>query len=363
MVKPNYNHSILNVSASFLKHYNIPTKHSTIGVLDKHLQNTNHIIYILLDGLGVNVIKEHLKPSDSLYKYMVDEVTSVFPPTTVAATTSVLSIEPPITNGHIGWVQYFEKEDTNNVVFLNEDYYTHQTHQENLKEKYLAFENIAEKIYKHTKIDSTIYFPSFVPNGSNSFLEEIEKVLVKTHNVDQSFNYLYWTEPDLSTHMYGTKSKEVYNVINSLNKDFDHLIENIPSDTIVTLIADHGLTDIEEIPFYQYDDLFDLLKRNPSLEPRCANFFVKDGQKQEFESLFNRYFANDYKLYTKEEFINSGLIGYGKKHNMLDSMLGDFIAISKENKMFIFNESKGYIAHHAGLSADEMMVPLIIVKK
>ena len=70
-----------------------------------------HIIYVLLDGLGLNVVKKHLSKDDALRKYCLKGISSVFPPTTVAATNAVLSATPPIVNGHIGWVQYFDKED------------------------------------------------------------------------------------------------------------------------------------------------------------------------------------------------------------------------------------------------------------
>lgn len=363
MVKPNYKHSILNVSATFLKHYNIPTNHNGIKILEEKLDNVDHIVYILLDGLGANVVKKHLNKNDGLYKYMLDEVTSVFPPTTVAATTSVLSVKEPIENGHIGWVQYFENEDTNLIVFFNQDYYTGVQQKENLKEKYLHYDSIIDLVNQNTNIDASLYFPDFIEGGSSSFKEEIDRVLIKINNTDQSFNYLYWTEPDLSTHKYGLNSQEVKDVITGLNENFEELLNHLPDRSLVCVIADHGLTDIEEIPFHEYKELTTLLKRSPSIEPRCANFFVKDGYLEKFKETFNKYFNNDYTLYSKNEFLTGGLIGTGEQHPMINSMIGDYVAIAEENKMFIFNKSKGYLSHHAGLSSDEMMVPLIIFKK
>ncbi len=363
-MKPNYKNSILNVSTTFLKHYGIKSNYPSIKILEDELSNGyNHIIYILLDGMGVSTVNNHLSKDDALRKYMNNEVTSVFPPTTVAATTAVLSGLPPISNGHIGWVQYFKKEDTNLIIFLNKDYYTDQTQEEDLKEKYLGFKNILTQISEANQdVNCKIYFPDFIQGGSKSFSEEVEKVLITTHNTDKSFNYLYWTEPDISTHIHGSKSKEVNRVIKKLNSDFEELIENVTNDTLVVVIADHGLTDIEEIPFYEYQELTSLLLRKPSVEPRTANFFIKEGKTELFKELFNKQFNNDYQLYTKTEFLDSGLLGSGEKHPMMDDFLGDFIAVATSNKMFIFNHSKGYKAHHAGLSSEEMMVPLIIYK-
>ena len=226
--------------------------------------------------MGTNVINHHLKKDDALRKNIRKEITSVFPPTTVAATDAVLSGLPPISNGHLGWTQYFEKEDTDLVVFLNVDFYTDKKFEVNLREKYLSFTKLYDQINNvNPNIVTKEYFPSFREGGSSSFSEQIEKVLITTHNVDKSFNYIYWTEPDHTEHVHGIYSDEVGDVLRNLNTDFTELINNIADNTIVICIADHGLTNIEEIPLFDYPDVTDLLERKPSIEPRAANFFVK----------------------------------------------------------------------------------------
>lgn len=362
---PDYKNSILNVSNSILQHYGVNTKYDTIPELDNELsKNYNHIIYVLLDGLGVNIIKEHLNKSQALRKYMRKEITSVFPPTTVAATNAVLSGLPPISTGYIGWTQYFKKEDTNLVVFLNEDYYTLEKQKEMLRDKYLNYKTLYEQINEvDPSISTNEFFPAFRPNGSKSFKEEIEKVLLLTHNQDKSFNYVYWTEPDLSEHLYGTYSPEVKELMQNLNSDFESLLENITEDTLVIAIADHGLTNIKEIKLYDYPEVTDLLVRKPSMEPRATTFFVKDGQHNTFKATFNKHFGDNFTLYTKQEILDSKLFGEGAHHPMSEDFLGDFFSISKTNHMFVFDKSNGYIGHHAGLTKDEMIVPLIMYSK
>ncbi len=362
---PDYKNSILNVSNSILKHYGVMTNYNTIPILDKELsKNYNHIIYVLLDGLGVNIIKEHLNETQALRKYLKQEITSVFPPTTVAATNTVLSGLPPISTGYIGWTQYFKNEDTDLVVFLNEDYYTHKKPNEMLRDKYLSFKTIYEQINEVApEVSTNEFFPAFRPNGSKSFKEEIEKVLLLTHNQDKSFSYVYWTEPDLSQHLYGTNSPQVKEVLQHLSNDFESLLENITDDTLVITIADHGLTNIKEIKLYDYKEVTDLLERKPSIEPRATAFFVKEGKHDDFKKAFTKHFGEHFTLYTKQEIIHSKLFGEGTPHPMINDFIGDFFSISKDNHMFIFDKSKDYIGHHAGLTEDEMIVPLIIYSK
>jgi len=366
LIKPDYTNSILNVTNTFLHHYKIQTPYKAIPILQEYLSpDIQHIVYILLDGLGANVVKEHLQDEDYLKKYMVREITSVFPPTTVAATDTVLSGLPPISSGYLGWVQFFPKENVNAIVFQNKDFYdASRSIETNLRDTYLDFEPITKQIeHKHKSIKTEIFFPNFIEGGSASFKEEIDKVLLTTHNTDQSFSYVYWTEPDLTQHKKGIHSEETKQVVQSLNQDFTELCENITEDTLLVLIADHGLTDVEELPLFSYEDVTSLFLRPPSIEPRATNFFIKEGQEEIFQERFNHHFKADYTLYTKEEFLQSKLLGEGFMHPMIDTFLGQFIAIAKTNKMFTLNRNSTYKAHHAGLSEDEMMVPLILYKK
>jgi len=366
IIYPDYSNSIMNVSNSILKHYGIKNQYPSINSLDEKLNNGyNHIIYILLDGLGSNLVKNLLTKDDSLNKYMHKEITSVFPPTTVAATDAVLSALPPIVNGHLGWVQYFENEDVNLVVFQNRDFYDDdRVIAEDLRAKHLSFERIGEKIKRHNPdVITTEFFPSFIENGSESFKEEIERVLLKVHNTDKSFSYLYWIEPDLVEHKTGIYSKETKKVVTDLSNDFSELINNVPDDTMVICIADHGLTDIIELPLFDNKELIDMLKRKPSIEPRAINFFVQDDKLEAFKVLFNKSYSKYYKLYTKEEILDSKLFGYGKHHELVDTFLGDYMALAIDKYMFTLGNGKNYKAHHAGMSEDEMMVPLIIYSK
>lgn len=362
---PDYDNSILNVTNSILKHYGVNVAYNTIPELDKELTNNyKHIIYILLDGMGINIINKHLKKTDALRKFIKKEITSVFPPTTVAATDTVLSGLPPISSGYIGWTQYFKKENTDLIIFFNSDYYTKKQFPELLREKYLSFKTIYEQVKEASPhVHTNQFFPAFMENGSSSFKEEIEKVLITTHNTDHSFNYLYWTEPDLSEHLYGPYSTEVNQVLTNLNKDFEELIEEITDDTLVICIADHGLTEVKEIKLYDFPDVTDLLERQPSVEPRATSFFVRKENHETFKTNFNSHFNEKFILYTKQEILDSKLFGYGVAHPMINDFIGDFFSISVSEYMFIFSESKGYIGHHAGLSEEEMMVPLIIYSK
>lgn len=109
--------------------------------------------------------------------------------------------------------------------------------------------------------------------------------------------------------------------------------------------------------------LFNLLEHNISIEARATSFFIKQGKQKEFEKLFNKYFKNDFILYTKEEVIKNRLFGPGKNNIYFEDTIGDFLAVATKDKYFLYNEhSKIFKSVHAGITEDEVVVPLIIYK-
>ena len=109
MLFPDFNNNIVSLSNSLLKHYGIKPFHPTLGVLDEVLaQGKKNIIFMILDGLGENILKKHLKEQSFLRRHCVGTISSVFPPTTAAATTSFHSGLYPIEHGWLGWMPYFK---------------------------------------------------------------------------------------------------------------------------------------------------------------------------------------------------------------------------------------------------------------
>lgn len=363
---PDYTNSILNVTHSILHHYGAPTTHLSHARLDEWLadRSIRHLVLVLFDGLGMNALTHHLDETASLRRHLLTPITSVFPPTTVAATTTVLTGRPPHESGHIGWVQYFPNERTNLVVFQNTDFFTGVAARENLKQKYLHAPTIYDHIHAAAPDVATFeIFPSFREGGSESFAESVERVLLEAHHADRSFHYVYWIEPDLTEHVHGVTSATTGDVIRALDVEFATLLDNVPSETVVLAIADHGLIDVTSLPLHQDTALLELLRQPPTIEPRTTAFFVKEGFHEAFRDYFDTHYSSHFRLYRKDDFLASGLLGGGPRHPMLEATLGDFVSVAIGDKMFALSDKASYKGHHAGLTEGEMMVPLIAAYK
>lgn len=363
---PDYNNSILNVSHTILDFYNVKARYPVIDELKEQLSSEiKHVCLVLLDGMGINIIEKYLSPDTFIRKHIKKKITSVFPPTTVAATNAVMTTNPPFESGYLGWIQYFKQLDTNLIVFLNKDYYDESVTFQNLyRDIYLKQDFIYDYIKKsRPEVNTYELFPDFRANGYKTFHLQMKRLLEITEKKEESFTYVYWTQPDKLQHEVGIDDVLVKEKLEKLDLELSKFAEQMNDETILIVIADHGLVNVEPIDLYKNDELIQMLIRMPSLEPRATNFFVKSEKIDEFKKVFNLAYANDYILMTKEELLESKLLGTGDKHPLLDSFLGDYIAIATTNKYFKFKKESIYKGHHAGLTQAEMEVPLIIFKK
>ena len=363
---PNYKRSLLNISQSILKAYGLNTEYPSIVEIDRVLKDLpKHVMFILLDGLGVNILAQNLEVESSLRKNMIATLTSVFPPTTVAATTSFLSGKLPRTNGHIAWMQYDKQHDINTVVFRNEDYY--EPKHEVLKTNFplqLAYKNIFSKISEaRPDVEVEELWPDFRINGYTSFEGQVDRLIKISKAEGKTLTYCYWTNPDETIHRFGEASPTTKAVVEGLAAQYERLISNIEEDTAIFLFADHGLINVEPLDFVVTLEFRQLLRQRPSLEGRACTFFLKEGKDSEFLAYYQNHLAKYFLLLRGKDYFSSKLFGIGPDHPLLHTFVGDYVLIAIDKYYIRLIKERDYIGHHAGLTSGEMEIPLIFYKR
>lgn len=360
----NYDNSILSVSSSILKHYNCEARHKTNELLDKRLErNPRNIVLVLLDGMGAHSLKELLPPKAFLRQNMVDEISSVFPPTTVAATTSVLSGLSPVEHGRLGWYLYYEEIKDNVTVFTNIRQTTGKpASEENLADKYMPYKDIFTQIRENSNAKSYLIssFSEFKCRSSAQMFKEAKAIC---EDGNENFIYCYWYNPDTDMHEHGTRNWRVKKDMYILNSQVRRFCEEV-KDTTVIVIADHGLVDIEWDSISEHPKINAMLRHKPTIERRAASLFVHEGLQEDFAKQFRKEFGDKFMLLTRREVLEGGMLGEGEKHKMIDEFLGDFLAVSTDK--WSLDGQKGdsdMRASHAGLTKEEMTVPLIVVER
>lgn len=110
-----------------------------------------------------------------------------------------------------------------------------------------------------------------------------------------------------------------------------------------------------------YPKFSSLIHGNTSIEGRACAFWVKEENRALFVSQFNKLFSNDFLLLSKQEVLNMNLFGTGKNHHNFKDSIGDYLAVGTGNRYFELNYyPEELLTHHAGLTEQEMLIPIII---
>lgn len=367
MIKyPDYENCIAGIPNSILKNMGIEPGRRTSELLDRYLAEKDYenIVVILLDGMGKNIIDANLSGRGFFNSHMSGTLSSTFPPTTVAATTSILSGMEPCEHGWLGWDCYYPQIDKNVTVFLNKETGTDEPAEAyNVPWRYCGYEGAADRLVKSGR--QAYMATPFVEPFPDSFEKIVDRIEELCGKPGRKYIYSYWNEPDHTMHEKGCFGEDAKSLLKKLEKQVRQLCMRLNNNrTLIIVTADHGHIDTKGVALTDYPKICECLLRLPSIEPRALNFFIKPGMEEQFVNEFNRKFSDNFMLLTKEEVLKKKLFGEGREHEAFRDMLGDYLAVAT-GALCIYNtreEADFFIGAHAGLTEEEMTIPLILVE-
>ena len=369
MTVPDYTHSLLALAASILRYYGAPTPHPGLPALDRLLaaRPYRNVAVLLFDGLGMNVLERHLPPDSFLRRHLAAPIRSVFPPTTTAATVSVETGLSPAEHGWLGWSLWFEEVGAAVSVFPNTlsgsngvpaaDYH--------VARRYLPYVNLLDQIRAATggAVAAEYVSPFSAAHPVSSVPELCGTVRRLCEGEGRRYLYAYWNQPDYDIHDHGVGHPRITALVEALDRAVAALCAAL-TDTLVLVIADHGMTDVEYVRLADHPALGACLARVPSLELRVASFTLRPGMEDQFVSAYRAVFP-EHLLLSRNEVLASGLLGPGKTHPRVPGFLGDYLGVATGPRTLEVTgrpPEELFRAAHAGLSEAELTVPLIAVR-
>lgn len=362
--KTDYENCTTNLACSILKEFGVQPAHGTLKIADELMkEGYDNIVLILLDGMGMSILEKNASPDGFLRSHLCGEYRSVYLPTTVASTTSILSGLNPSEHAWLGWDCYYPEIDKNVTVFLNTLTST---------EIPAADYPVAHRLRPYKNIISQIceaggeahFIAPFIEPHPMRFEDETDMVYELCKKPGKKYIYCYNPQPDGTMHRTGTASEDSRACLSELENEVRKLCEKLKkldNRTLVMITADHGQIDPRGVCMLDYPDMMECLVREPSIEPRTLNLFVKPEAMEEFPEIFNRHFGDSFELYTRKQVLEGELFGPGKEHEKLREMLGDYIAVATGDLAiyYTYEDLKCQKGFHGGMTEDEIRVPLI----
>jgi len=368
IVWPDYDKSILGIPNSFLKHYGAAATHATLPILDEALaKGCKNVVFIVFDGMGIDMLRANLPPDAFLNRHIAQDILSVYPSTTTAAITAFESGLSPIEHGWLGWSCYFKEIDKCVDLFSNNDRATGRSAAEtHMANTHMPYTFIGEKI-KAAAPDVTVSrvspFPQTQTHHASTMSEICTHIRAICRQPGQQFIYAYHPHPDQTMHEHGCCVEPIKQLARHINSEMERLCNTL-EDALVIITADHGLIDSVEAKLDDYPAISECLAMMPSVDSRAVSFFVKEGMADIFRTRFNAQFDEDFILLTKEEALSRGIFGVGIPHAKALDFIGDFVALAVGALRIRMNTGPFKPkAMHAGITAQEMIVPLILIER
>lgn len=381
---PNYEDgSIVNLMSSIGKAFGAKSIYKPLKLLQSiDLKNSKNVVLMVIDGLGFEYLSKQ-DENNILNKYLVGHITSVFLPTTASAITTFLTGTAPQQHAFTGWFMHLKEVGAVVAILpFSARFGGHSLDKYGFKIKDIlnqkAFTSkIKAESYciNHDDIANSDFTKTMSKNAKsrsykslNGFLKETEKAIKSNKN--RKYIYAYWPWLDALHHMYGVGSRNSQRHFEDINKKLKGFLKRIKNtNTTLIITADHGFVNTQKervIHLENHPKLKECLTMPLCGEGRTVYCYVHPSKTKIFEDYIRTHFKEYCYLYKSQELIDKNYFGLFEPNPRLFDRIGDYILIMKDNYILHdkihMKKKKLFIGHHGGVSKEEMIVPLIVIK-
>ncbi|MBI4448285.1 alkaline phosphatase family protein [Candidatus Woesearchaeota archaeon] len=381
-----YGGSIVNLMSSIAQSFGAKTGYKPLKILPPNkIRDARNVVLLIIDGLGYDYLRKKGKGS-VMQEHLIGEMTSVFPPTTAAAVTTFLTGVAPQQHALTGWFMHLKEVGVVsailpfrprfggfpltaygipiNTIFGQKSFFSKINAQKFfINPKEIAYSDFSKTISGNAKI---------LPyTNLGSFFRQVRRAINSSKR--KKFINAYWPGLDGLSHTYGVEHKKCEKHFKEIDKKLRRFIKTIKgTNTLLIVTADHGLTNT---PIGRLLRLEDHPKMQECLtlplcgEARTAYCYVHPEKKQQFENYVNKNLSKYCYLFRSQDLISKNYFGLFKPNPKLFDRIGDYALLFKKDYALIDSinahekNKKPNIGHHGGISREEMIVPLIIIRR
>jgi hypothetical protein len=208
--------------------------------------------------------------------------------------------------------------------------------------------------------------------GYQSIPHAVDQIVAHVNGAKgPTYTHLYLPDIDTVCHHVGVDHPDVVKVVMRIDAELDRLSAALGDRARVVVSADHGLIDVlksDQAFVSDGDELLAMLRVPPTGDARMPIFHVKPEHREPFADLFDQRYRDRMILLETAEAERLELFGPGKIDQRVRPRFGDFIAIPYRRATLAYAAvalpgaapTAPYIGQHAGLSPEEMRVPLCV---
>jgi hypothetical protein len=329
----------------------------------------------------MNTIRR-LPPTSFLVSHLKREIHATCPSTTACALTSVATAHWPNRHGVSGWFTHLPDLGFTATILPFAERVSHQP----LALRGLSAQDVLPlppilPLMTHRAVSLS---PSYIANTTYNHycrggttglpykkISDASEQIVAYINAarEPTFTYLYLDEIDTLCHHVGVEHEAVDARVVGICAELSKLAETLQGRARIVITADHGLIDVpapEQTLLRAGDPFLDMMLVPPSGDARMPIFHLRPGKRNQFVDVFHQRFGDKMILLDTDQADEMRLFGPEGMSSPIRRRFGDFIAIPFKPATLAYlppEKQPGHVffAVHAGLSPDEMHVPLCVV--
>jgi len=347
--------------------------------LCRQIGPAEHYVFVLIDGMGESLL-DRAPAGGFLRTHRVGSLQAVFPSTTAAALTSLATCRWPCDHAVPGWWMYLPAFQLSAVTLPFVERFSGRSLVEfGLRSgDVFGVESVWGRAGRETltvvkaELAESIFtrYASCQAEraGYGGLGEAVELAAGHASKADgPTFTYVYLPQLDNVCHRRGTGDGQVVELLAVLDGLLGRLRAQLPGRSRMVVSADHGLLDVPAERSFILEQAHPLIRAlicPPTGEPRVPMFHVAAGCEEDFLERFAGLLGESFALIGLDEAEQLRLFGPGELTEPMRARLGDYVAVAIEPAAIYFRpagqQAKVHKAAHAGLSRQEMIVPLIV---
>jgi hypothetical protein len=384
--RPDYNGgSLVNLMASIIRARGGHSPHRTLrGLPATDIRPFPKVVLLILDGLGANQLHPFIlrgKGRQFLGLHPWQKITTACPATTAAVVTTFATGASPAEHAILGWHLHLADLGMVGTIlpFVTRTDTPIATDEFDL-ERYLALPAHIASIRGRRVFIAQGHIPSSRTSMAQPWwterrtFENLDGMLRQLRTFSRSpgraYAYAYWPHYDTYCHQYGPEGRFPARHLAELDAFLARVQRTLAgTGTLLLVTADHGhmqthtAIDLSLIPGF-----YDTLAALPSGDARMVQCMVRSSRLKDFLRLTRSApLLGASACVPQSELLRSGILGPGRPHPALKNRLGDYTLLAAPGHAFLYPSAQSKhrdpkLGNHGGLSADELDVPLYVVR-
>ncbi len=374
--------SLADVVPSLLSGLGVPDTANTLGLV-----GAQRVCLLLVDGLGARLLDRHRADAPFLASLATSEpITAGFPATTATSVAALGTGTPSGEHGIVGFTFAAGHDDGHDDLVLNTlGWSRHGVPErvdlrktlvpEQVQPTRTAFERAEDAgvavrlVVPHNHVGSGLsraVLRGGSTRGVHALGDLVSRVLEALRERDQLLCYAYHADLDMMGHLYGPGSDPWRRQLAFVDRLAAAIAEELPPDAALVVTADHGMvtvTDDDRVDFDTDDRLSDGVRALGG-EARVRHVYTSDGAVDDVRAAWTEVLADRAWVVSRDEAIDAGWFG-PRVADHVRPRIGDLVVAGRDSLAVVRSVVEPVVSafpgHHGSLTADEQLVPLLVV--